>query len=117
MLVLLAWPLFLGVDHQFGEVAVADALGGALGEEVDVVLVIFKLVLLLQRLTFALLLLAFSLDAQLFVEADPPLVGIEVLVVVLDPADCLLLSHQQLFLLHSIQLSIMGRQHRRRMTE
>lgn len=101
MLIFLAGRFLGGLaDHEAGEVAVADVLGGALGEEVDVVLVVFELVDLLQ-VGLGLQLL---LDAQLLVETHPPLVGVDVLVVIFDPGHCLFLRHLlvvRLALLHS----------------
>lgn len=95
MLVFLAGPFLLGVDHESGEVAVADGLFGALREEVDVVFIVLEAVLAFQGGS-ALCLLLLLLNAQLLVETHPPLVGIQVLVVVLYPRHCLLRRHLQL---------------------
>jgi hypothetical protein len=96
VLVLFAGAFLLGVDHEAGEVAVADALLGALREEVDVVFVVLEAVLAFQGRTALRLPLLLLLDAQLLVEAHPPLVGVQVLVVVLYPRHRLLRCHLQL---------------------
>jgi hypothetical protein len=80
-------------QHQFGEVSIADILGGALREEIDVVVVVFELVLFLQFGVGGFGLGSGDLFyAQFLVETHPPLVGVDVLVVVLDPGEGLFVS-------------------------
>lgn len=67
-----------------------------LGEEVDVVFIVFEPVLTFEGGGGFGLGLFCLLDAQLLVEADAPLVGVEVFLVVLDPGDCLFAGHLQL---------------------
>lgn len=92
MLILLARPfiLFGLADHEFGEVPVAYILGGALWEEIDVILIVFELVLFLELLFLLLLLLG---DAHLLEVPVTPLVGVYVLVILLYPRKGLLLGH------------------------
>lgn len=101
MLIFFARPLFFGIDHQFGEVAIAYILRCPLGEEVDIIFIIFVLIFLLKGLSLAALmfLLLFALYSQLLIEADSPLIGVNIFIVVLNPCDSLLLSHLQ-FILH-----------------
>jgi hypothetical protein len=92
-----AFGLFmLGGNHEFGEVAIADVLGGALGEEVNVVLVVLELLFLLEVGLGAFLLLVLLLDAQLVEIAGSPLVGADVFGVLFDPGHGFLLRHLHL---------------------
>lgn len=77
------------------QVAVPNVLGSALGEEVDVVLVVFELVLLLQA-TLGLLLFLLPFESQFVEVASAFLVGADELGVLLDPGHGLLLGHLQL---------------------
>ena len=99
MLIFFAWSFILpGLsDHEFREVAVAYVLGGPLGEEVDVVLVVFELFFLLQLLFFFLV-----LDAKFFVVSIAPFVGIDIFVVLFDPSQCLLLGYFYPFTLDTL---------------
>lgn len=97
MLIFLSGPFFLltqANEHQFGEISIAYVFGGALGEEVDVVLIVLELVFLL-KLRLCLLLF---LNAQFLDVPCPPSVGVDVFVVLLDPRHSLLLSHLHLLI-------------------
>ena len=67
-------------DVESRQVPIPYMVGGALGEEVNVVLVIFELFLVLQCALTCLFLLA-TMDAVLLVNTLSPLVGVDVLVV------------------------------------
>lgn len=84
-------------QHQFGKVSIPDILGSALREEIDVIVVIFKLILLLKFRIGGFGLSAGSfLYSQFFVEAYSPLIGVDVFVIVLDPGKSLLVSDSHL---------------------
>lgn len=104
MLVLFAWLLFslLIVDHQFGQVSIADLLWGALCEEVYVVFIVFELFVFLQfRLSF---------NANLFVIfLTDPVSWADILSMFLDPINSFfffcehrLFQSNTTFVLHSI---------------
>jgi hypothetical protein len=68
-----------------------------LGEEVDVILVVFELLFFLQFVFFL-----FVFDAEFFIVAVAPLVGIDVFVVLFDPGERFLLRHFYLFILATL---------------